>query len=145
MPLHMVKLCVGANTVEDLRAWVDERLETARREGRPAEQIHQTRMMPRRQEEVLAGGSLYWVIRRNIQVRQPILQLRPFTDAEGVARCHIVLEPTFVATRWSPRRAFQGWRYLGPEDAPPDLADGDDAAAALPPDLRRELASLGLL
>lgn len=144
MPLHMVKLCVGAASVEDLRAWVGDRLEAARREGRTAEQFHQTRMLPRRSEDVLDGGSLYWVIRGNIQVRQPILELRPVTDAEGIRRCRIVLDPTFIATRWSPRRAFQGWRYLAAEDAPPDVADGDDAAA-LPNELKRELASLGLL
>lgn len=144
MPLHMVKLCVGADSVEDLQVWVTERLEAARREGRPAEQYHQTRMQPKRSMEILDGGSLFWVIRGNVQVRQPIRALRPVTGDDGIARCRIVLEPVFVATHWQPRRPFQGWRYLKSDDAPPDLG-ADGAIDALPPDLRRELASLGLL
>ncbi|GGD89573.1 lysophospholipase [Aureimonas endophytica] len=144
MPLHLVKLCVGAESIEDLQSWVADRLEEARRTGRAVEQIHQTRMQPKRETDVLAGGSLYWVIKGSIQVRQRILALRPVVDAEGIGRCHIVLEPVFVPTEWQPRRAFQGWRYLTEDDAPRDLgADAD--LAAVPPDLRRELAELGLL
>lgn len=140
----MVKLCVGADSVEDLQTWVEQRLEAARREGRPVEQFHQTRMLPKRGAEILDGGSLFWVIRGNVQVRQRVLEFRPFTGEDGIARCRIVLEPVFVATHWQPRRAFQGWRYLQPEDAPPDLGQGGELGS-LPPDLRRELASLGLL
>lgn len=144
MPLHIVKLCVGADSVDDLRAWVAQRLEDARRESRIPEQIHQTRMMPKRGTEVLAGGSLYWVIKGQVQVRQPILALRPIVDAEGIARCHIVLEPAFIATEWQPRRPFQGWRYLDGAEAPPD-APTREGTAALPPEFRRELADLGLI
>ena len=143
MPLHMVKLCVGADSVEDLQSWVAERLAAASREGLPAEQFHQTRMVPKRMEEILDGGSLYWVIKGKVQVRQPILAFRPVVDGEGIKRCRIVLEPRFVLTDWQPRRAFQGWRYLDPAEAPADLGSG--GAAAMPPELRRELADLGLL
>ncbi|WP_152048164.1 DUF1489 family protein [Aureimonas psammosilenae] len=144
MPLHMVKLCVGADSVEDLQSWVRERLDAARHEGRPVEQIHQTRMQPKRESEILGGGSLYWVIKGNVQVRQPILALRPITDGEGIRRCHIVLEPVFIATEWQPRKAFQGWRYLDAGDAPRDITEDSDISS-FPPDLRRELAQLGLL
>ena len=79
-----------------------------------------------------------------MQVRQPILELRPVVDAEGIKRCHIVLEPRFVLTDWQPRRAFQGWRYLEGSEAPEDLGASGEAGA-LPPELRRELADLGLI
>ena len=94
--------------------------------------------------EILDGGSLYWVIKGKVQVRQPILAFRPVVDGEGIKRCRIVLEPRFVLTDWQPRRAFQGWRYLTPEEAPQDLGAGGDMAS-MPPELRRELAELGLL
>ena len=140
----MVKLCVGADSVEDLQSWVAERLAVAARDNQPVEQFHQTRMVPKRIDEILDGGSLYWVIKGKVQVRQPILAFRPVVDGEGIKRCRIVLEPRFVLTDWQPRRAFQGWRYLSPEEAPQDLGAGGDMAA-MPPELRRELADLGLL
>ena len=140
----MVKLCVGADSVEDLQSWVAERLAVAVRDSQPVEQFHQTRMVPKRIDEILDGGSLYWVIKGKVQVRQPILAFRPVVDGEGIKRCRIVLEPRFVLTDWQPRRAFQGWRYLTPEEAPSDLGAGGDMAA-MPPELRRELADLGLL
>jgi hypothetical protein len=145
MPLHLVKLCVGVDAVEELQDHIDRRLADMRRRGKTAEQRHTTRMVPRRAEELLDGGSLYWVIRGSVQVRQRLLDIRPFRDAEGVQRCHLVLEPRLVATEWQPRRAFQGWRYLQAKDAPADLADRHGAIAALPPELRRDLAELGLL
>ena len=145
MPLHIVKLCVGVDAVEELQDWVERRLADMRRRGDRPEQRHTTRMVPRRAEELLAGGSLYWVIRGSIQVRQRLLDIRPFRDGEGVQRCHLVLEPRLTPTEWQPRRAFQGWRYLEANDAPADLAGSRAAVAALPPELRRELADLGLL
>lgn len=145
MSLHLVKLCVGVEAVEDLQCWVERRLAEMRRRGETAEQRHTTRMMPRRAEELLDGGSLFWVIRGNVQVRQRLIDIRPFRDAEGIQRCHLVLEPRLVATEWQPRRAFQGWRYLDVKDAPADLGGSRGAIAGLPPELRRDLAELGLL
>lgn len=145
MALNLVKLCVGAESVEDLQAWIEGRLARARAAGRPAEQSHTTRMVPRQRDLLLDGGSLYWVIKGSIQVRQRLLDIRPFTDADGIGRCDLVLDPQLVPTRWQPRRPFQGWRYLKPEDAPADLAGGADALHELPGELRRELAELGLL
>lgn len=145
MSLNLIKLCVGADSVEDLEEWIAGRLDEARALGRPAEQFHTTRMMPTRGPELVAGGSLYWVIKGNVQCRQRLLEIRPFTDAHGIARCHLVLEPAVVRTEWQPRRAFQGWRYLTSADAPRDLSDGEGGWQVLPPDLRLELANLGLL
>jgi hypothetical protein len=143
MALNILKLCVGCDSIEDLEEWIEFRLDEKRRAGQPAEQTHTTRMVPKRTTE-LEGGSLYWVIKGSVQCRQRLLGIRPFTDGEGISRCHLVLEPQVVRTDWQPRRAFQGWRYLTAKDAPRDLPAGADVAA-LPPNLRRDLAELGLL
>lgn len=143
MPLHLIKLCVGCDSVEDLAGWIDEQLAKARARGKPAEQHHITRMVPSRREELLDGGSLYWVIRGGVQVRQRLRDIQTFTDKEGIGRCRLVLEPKLVRTEWQPRRPFQGWRYLPAADAPGNLGKrrNDD----LPPQLRAELAALGLM
>lgn len=144
MPLHLLKLCVGVDAIEDLQAWIDFRLEEKRARGEAAEQYHTTRMIPTRREELLDGGSLYWVIKGAIQARQHLVDIRPFTDAAGVKRCQLVLEPVLHPTRPQPRRPFQGWRYLTPDDAPPDirkLSGGGD----IPETMRRELAELCLI
>lgn len=109
-----------------------------------AVQTHTTRMVPKRGKELLDGGSLYWVIKGNIQARQHLADIRPFTDKDGIKRCDLVLEPRLILTQWQPKRAFQGWRYLKAEDAPSDLGNGS-GVASLPPELRIELANLGLL
>src|SRR5687768_4539560 len=145
MPLHLLKLCVGCDSLEDLEEWIAFRLREMRKAGEKPEQRHTTRMIPKRAEELLDGGSLYWVIRGNVQVRQRLLDVRPFRDAEGIQRCHLILEPEVVATSWQPRRAFQGWRYLLPKEAPRDLGADSAGLRDMPPELRRELADLGLL
>lgn len=148
MPLHLVKLCVGCDSVEDLRDWIEERRRDAAARGETYEQTHTTRMAPRRADELLDGGSLYWVVRGAVQVRQRLLGVRPFTDADGVARCRLALDHGgLVLTEPRPMRPFQGWRYLKDEAAPRDLGPLGDAGSpdGLPDHLRRELARLGLL
>jgi hypothetical protein len=142
MTLHLIKLCVGCDSIEDLAEWIDYRLAEARKAGRPPEHYHVTRMMPKRVTELLDGGSLYWVIKGSVQVRQRLLDIRRFVDDEGIGRCRLVLEPKLVPTEWQPKRPFQGWRYLESKEAPADLkaGRGDD----LPQELRVELAELGL-
>lgn len=144
MALNIVKLCVGCDSIEDLAAWIDFRLDEKRAARQLPEQFHTTRMVPKRIDELLDGGSLYWVIKGNVQCRQRLLDVRPFTDSDGISRCHLVLEPKLILTQWQPRRAFQGWRYLKQEEAPRDEASGA-GTAALPVELRHELAALGLL
>lgn len=144
MPLHIIKLCVGAESVEDLDHWIRQRILEKGVAGLPQEQTHTTRMTPKRADEVLDGGSLYWVIKGFVQVRQRILDIRSFKGADGVERCDLVLEPEIVRTEMQPRRPFQGWRYLTETDAPRDarqIKGADD----IPPEMRRVLAELALI
>ena len=145
MSLNLVKLCVGCDSVEDLEQWIASRLDHRRRIGDPVEYFHTTRMVPTRAPELVDGGSLYWVIKGNVQCRQRLLEVRPFVDGQGISRCQLILEPTVVRTSWQPRRAFQGWRYLKPSEAPSDIGTAGSDLAEMPPKLRRELAELGLL
>ena len=143
MPLHLLKLCVGCYSVDDLAEWQAARLAESRTAGTPPFAFHVTRMWPRREAELVDGGSLYWVIRGRVLVRQPILGLDPRAGADGIARCAIRLDPALARTLPQPRRAFQGWRYLRPHDAPGDLPAGP--AAEMPPRLALELAEIGVL
>ncbi len=137
MTIHMVKLCVGADTVEDLIDWQQRLLQSV------PHPFHRTRMTPRRAEELLNGGSIYWVIRRAIRVRQPIIDIRSFDDEAGRKICELVLDPNIVRTYAQPKRPFQGWRYLKPGDAPRDLGSRE-AAADLPADLDEALKRAGV-
>ncbi|QFU16689.1 DUF1489 family protein [Microvirga thermotolerans] len=145
MPLHLIKLCVGCDSIADLEEWIEENRAHHRRLGRDYEQTHTTRMVPKRVEELLDGGSLYWVIRGQVACRQRLLDVRPFTDADGVGRCRLVLEPKVVPVEPRPYRPFQGWRYLAAKDAPRDIGGRGGDLAAMPEEMRRELAELGLL
>jgi hypothetical protein len=137
MALHLIKLCVGCDSVEDLAEWQAGRLKLGFDIG------HTTRMFPKRAAEILDGGSLYWVFKGNVLARQPILDLLEVKGDDGIERCRIVLAHELIRVRPMPKRPFQGWRYLRPEDAPADLdTEIDDE---VPLDLRRELISLGLL
>ena len=145
MPLHLIKLCVGADSVRDLEDWIKQKLKEKRKRGEKPEHIHRTRMVPKRAGELTAGGSLFWVIRGEIMCRQLIRDVRPFRDKDGVGRCGIVLDRKIVLVAPRPYRAFQGWRYLPAADAPADLAQAAPGAAAMPEKLRRELRELGLM
>src|SRR5690606_19395515 len=98
MVLHLVKLCVGCDSVEDLEAWIAHRLEEKRRKGQVPEHFHTTRMVPKKAAELTDGGSLYWVIKGTVQCRQRLVEIRPFTDIEGISRCHLVLDPQVMRT-----------------------------------------------
>ncbi len=139
--IHLVKLCVGAEKVEDLENW-----QKARANGVADYQPrHVTRMWPKREEELVNGGSLYWVFKGLILARQRVLRLEEVIGEDGIRRCGIVMERAVIRTQPAVRRPFQGWRYLAPEDAPADLPRrrrGDDA---LPVELSSELAAIGIL
>jgi hypothetical protein len=145
MTVNLIKLCVGAESVEDLIGWIEQRMAAKRRAGEPTEQIHVTRMTPKRQSELLDGGSLYWVIKGIIQCRQRLLELRPVTGEDGITRCGIVLDPKVTLVEPRPRGPFQGWRYLESKDAPTDLEQAASGIAEMPADMRRELVEMGLL
>jgi hypothetical protein len=145
MPLHLIKLAVGCESVRELKGWVAERMRTAKKKGLPQRHIHITRMTPKRGEELLAGGSLYWVIRGEISAREKIIGIEPFRDRDGIGRCRLVMQPKVIPVLQRPMRAFQGWRYLAPGDAPPDLGSVGAGIADMPEPLRRELRDLGLL
>jgi hypothetical protein len=145
MTLHLIKLCVGADSVDDLKDWIKKRLADKKKKGQKPEHIHVTRMVPKRADELLDGGSLYWVIRGQIMCREPLRDIRPHRDKEGVSRCGLVLGPKVVLVEPRPFRAFQGWRYLAEKDAPRDLDRAAPGARNMPEELRRELRGLGLL
>lgn len=146
MTIHLVKLCVGAESIDGLAQWQKARLSEARKSGkRPARIVHTTFQTPKRETELLDGGSLYWVIKGLIQVRQRVIGLDTGTKKDGSACCLLVLDPRLVAVRPIPRRPFQGWRYLSPDDAPPDLSAASAAITDMPLQMRKDLASLGLL
>ncbi|QLP97881.1 MAG: DUF1489 domain-containing protein [Rhodoblastus sp.] len=145
MALHLIKLCVGAESIADLEGWIAERRRLAERAGGAFEQFHTTRMVPKRVAGFGRTGSLYWVIKGMVAARQPLLEVRPFTDAEGISRCHLVLEPTVVPVRPRPCRPFQGWRYMPAEDAPADLGTVEAEVEHLPEKMRKDLRELGLI
>ncbi|MFE3839460.1 DUF1489 family protein [Pseudogemmobacter sonorensis] len=138
--VNIVKLCVGAESVEDLALWQEEN-KARWPEGRAA---HVTRMWPRRESEVLGGGSLYWVIKGVIQCRQRILGLEEVRGEDGIARCAILLDRRIHRTEAAARRPFQGWRYLDPAQSPRDLAPERERDDPLPPALAQALAEIGL-
>jgi hypothetical protein len=137
--LNLIKLCVGADSVEDLLDWQRQ----PRAHGPDGLPRHVTRMWPRRADELVDGGSLYWVIRGVLHARQRILRLDEVDRGDGIARCALVLDPEVVRTEARPRRPFQGWRYLAAADAPPDLQAGRDADG-LPPRLEAALSEIGV-
>lgn len=143
MTLHLIKLCVGVDTVEELAEWQLGRIRELKKKGKKPELMHVTRQMPKRAGEIAGKGSLYWVIRGQIAVRQKILELRPVVR-NGTPSCGIVYDAKLVPVVRRVHRAFQGWRYLKPEDAPPDARAGKNGDG-LPEKLRAELVSLGLL
>lgn len=145
MSLHLLKLCVGADSIADLEAWIAERLAAKRAAGLAAEHTPRTRMIPRRKEELLDGGSLYWVIKGQIAARQRLLEIRPYTDEAGVGQCHLVCEPVVVPVSPRRHRAFQGWRYLDEAAAPPDLGRALADTSHMPDAMQKELRELGLL
>ena len=132
--MNLIKLCVGAETPADLAAWRKRRAKEGRRP------VVHTRQTPKRAAELLQGGSLYWVFKGQILIRQPIVGIETI-PVGARTRCEILLDDAMIATAPQPRRAFQGWRYLTVADAPPDLAA--ETAANMPAELARQLREIG--
>lgn len=138
--INLLKLCVGAESVEDLTGW-----QTSQRHRWPeGRAIHVTRMWPKREAELLAGGSLYWVIKGVVLCRQRVLALEEVRGQDGILRCALHLDAAIRRTEPVPRRPFQGWRYLEPREAPRDLPEARASEPSLPPKLAAALAEIGL-
>jgi hypothetical protein len=135
MPLHLIKLAVGAQTLDDVRRW---------QASRPRPLKHQTRNTPRRADEIIDGGSIYWVINRFLIARQRIVGIEDGKREDGTACTDLLLDPTLIQVQARAVKPFQGWRYLLASDAPADIAAGA-VPLQLPEALRRELAALCLL
>lgn len=145
MALHLIKLCVGADTVEELVEWfesgeADWKLPSGKRAV-----AHRTTMVPKRTDELLKGGSLYWVIRGRIQVRQKLLAIESFKEKSGRGRCALVMDPALILTRPRSHRPFQGWRYLESKGAPPDIGPYKAERGQGNAKLKAELLELGLI
>jgi hypothetical protein len=150
MTLHLIKLSVGTDSIEDLAQWQAMRLAEVKagRLGGDVSQglAHRTWQWPKRGDEIAGTGSIYWVIKGLIQCRQKVTGFAEGTRKDGKACCLILLDPVLVPVRPTPRRPFQGWRYFDADDTPPDLGGkAGDAVGALTPKMRKELADLGLL
>lgn len=139
--LNLIKLSVGSKSVESLMDWqVSRRAQSD--DGLPR---HVTRMWPKRTEEILDGGSIYWVIQGLVQCRQRVVRFDEVIGADGIRRCAFVLDPELIRTCTAPKRPFQGWRYLKPEDAPADLPKSRHREEQLPAELSAALADIGVL
>lgn len=145
--LHLVKVCAGVRSVEDLEARIAAIAANAQTQGSDPSLVHTTRNMPKRADELVAGGSIYWIMASEILCRQKIRGVGQAPDDEGRSRCALVLDPVVVRTVPQPRRGFQGWRYAEPGSVPDDLgaSPADAAGDALPPELAAELARIGVL
>lgn len=143
----MIKLSVGSESVESLREWQEDILAEKRKKRQKPELFHWTRMMPKKKAEVLDGGSIYWVIKGFIRARQRILDLDQRIDDDGQPYCAIVLDPPLIPTALRSFRAFQGWRYFDPADAPPDVGMRASGKSRGQPseEMLADLKNLGLL
>lgn len=138
--INLVKLCVGAEKVEDLLHWQKQ----PRAKGPDGQPRHVTRMWPKREAELLNGGSIYWVFKGVILCRQHVLRLDEVIGQDGIRRCGIVLDTKIHRTEHAMRRPFQGWRYLTDTDAPSDLSGARAREESLPVELSAALAEIGV-
>jgi hypothetical protein len=139
MALHLIKMAVGAETIDDMRRWQRER------RAKHGRLFHITRHKPRLEAEILAGGSIYWIIKGFVRVRQRIVGFEETSWPKRGKCCLLLLDKKLVPTEFQPRRAHQGWRYFKPEEAPRDLPKGMKPQKEPPPKMAAELRALGLL
>ena len=145
MPLHLVKMAVGAESVEDIAEFQKQRRAKLKAErGKPI-LIHKTRNMPKREAEIVKAGSLYWIVKGFIRVRQRILGFEKRTDTEGRPFCEIRLESKLVRTVPLAHKPMQGWRYMEADAVPADLTGKAANADEMPPEMMMQLRELGLL
>ena len=142
MTIHLRKLCVGAESIDDLSRYVERIVAQRRKAGNAPLYQHTTRMWPKRETELMKDGSIYWIIKGMMCVRQTIAGFEEHLSADGVRYCRMLLEPDLIRVDPRPHRPFQGWRYLRPDEAPRDLSASEQT---MEPELARDLAELGLI
>lgn len=145
--IHLIKLAVGVDSFETLAAWQAQRREDLSRQAVPQALMHITRQTPRH-ASFGVGSCVYWVIAGAVRARQTIIGLHEISGDDGIQRCGLELGTDLTETKPFPRRPFQGWRYLDPADAPPDLGANsslDPKAAMFPLHMRQQLSELCLL
>ena len=145
MTINLIKISVGIEDIEHLKRKQKQFISNALNHGAVPEIIHYTRNTPRRSDEMLQGGSIYWVIKRFIRARQLIREIRRINGPKGKKSCAIILEPEIIKTELKQFRVFQGWRYLSLNDAPSDLSVSSISSDDIPEDLVNDLKELGLL
>lgn len=138
--VHLIKLSVGSESVESLIDWQRNRS----KQRIKGQYYHLTRMWPKRAEEILNGGSIYWVIQGVLQARQKVTGFEEVIGNDGIRRCAILLDREVIRTEQARKRPFQGWRYLSTEDAPRDLDMTRQKDSDLPPDIMATLADIGV-
>lgn len=143
MAIHLQKLSVGSESIATLQDWQKMVVRRRAKKGLSPHHQHVTRMFPKQKEALLDGGSIYWVIKGLIQCRNEIVDLEETQTKDGRKACAIVMDPNLIAVVPTPKRPFQGWRYLKVEDAPADLGL-INGAGDLPPELRAKLVNLGV-
>lgn len=140
--IHLQKLSVGSESIDTLAAWQDHVVSRRLAKGETPHHVHVTRMFPKQKDALLGGGSIYWVIKGLIQCRNRIVALEEVRKSDGTKACAIIMDPELVPVVPTPKRPFQGWRYLQPDAAPADLTD-IGGGADLPPELRSKLVDIG--
>ena len=144
MTVHLLKMCIGIEDVEHLKQSQSAKMAQSQAAGRNNRLWHRTRHMPKRDAEVLGGGSIYWIIKSFIRVRQRIIGLEAVIGGDGIPRCDLIFDPELIRTESQPRRPHQGWRYLAPASAPKDL-DLTNQDEDVPEELVIELGEIGLI
>jgi len=142
MAVHLQKLSVGSESIATLQDWQKRVVRRRVKKGLSPYHQHVTRMFPKQKDALLDGGSIYWVIKGLIQCRNEIIDLEETQTSDGRKACAIIMSPNLIPVVPTPKRPFQGWRYLKKEDAPADLSE-IGGAHDLPPQLRAKLANLG--
>lgn len=138
----MQKLSVGSESIDKLKDWQKMVVRRRLKKGQSPHHVHVTRMFPKQKDALLDGGSIYWVIKGLIQCRNKIIDLEETQTRDGRRACAIIMDPKLIAVVPTPKRPFQGWRYLKAEDAPKDLIDPSEGDG-LPHELRTRLVNIG--
>ena len=144
MTIHLLRMAARVESVAKLKQLQAERLVQSATENK-SELFTYTRNIPKRIDELIDDGSIYWVIKKYIKVRQRILGIERHINEEGRAYCAIQIDPELKQVVARRQKAFQGWRYLKPEDIPVDLHPSQSKVANLPSALADELRELGLI